>query len=407
MTRASDTAKLLGAGATILDGTTISTADNTDSLILTSTDADANHGPNLNLYRNSSSPADLDIIGSIKVVGRNDNSQDVTAFQIDNYLTDVSDGTEDAATFFYVMAGGAIRERLGFGSSAIVFNEDSQDVDFRVESDNLTHALFINGADGKIGLGASTVDSDLHIEKAAAIEIKLERTSSGTSTIGVNDGGQLLINNTSNADLIGSTNNTERFRIKNGGNFLVGTTNQSPAEGTDAGVRLGSNGTSQFSSSGDAGISVNRFTSDGNVMTFRRDGNLRGRIAVDGSSTAYVTSSDYRLKENVNYNFDATSRLKQLKPARFNFIADADKTVDGFLAHEVSSIVPEAISGKKDAMMAEVLYVDGDEIPDDKKVGDVRTASQIDPQGIDHSKLVPLLTKTILELEARITALES
>ena len=204
----------------------------------------------------------------------------------------------------------------------------------------------------------------------------------------------------------GSTTD-ESMRIKNYGSLLVGTTNASPAEGTDNGVRIGSNGTSQFSSNGDAGISVNRTGDDGNVMTFRRDGNLRGRIEVGSTSTSYVTTSDYRLKENVNYNFDATSRLKQLKPARFNFIADADTTVDGFMAHEVSSIVPEAISGKKDAMMAEVLYVDGDEIPDGKKVGDIRTASQIDPQGIDQSKIVPLLTKTILELEARITALES
>ena len=70
--------------------------------------------------------------------------------------------------------------------------------------------------------------------------------------------------------------------------------------------------------------------------------------------------------------------------------------------------MPEAVNGEKDAMMsAEVLYVDGDEIPDDKKVGDVKTAAQIKPQGIDQSKLVPLLVKTIQELEARITALES
>ena len=96
---------------------------------------------------------------------------------------------------------------------------------------------------------------------------------------------------------------------------------------------------------------------------------------------------DYRLKENVNYSWDATTRLKQLKPARFNFIADREKgTVDGFIAHEVSSVVPEAITGAKDA-------VDDDNKPIH--------------QGIDQSKLVPLLVKTIQELEARITALEA
>ena len=76
----------------------------------------------------------------------------------------------------------------------------------------------------------------------------------------------------------------------------------------------------------------------------------------------------------------------KLKPARFNFIADETNTlVDGFIAHEVSSIVPEAITGAKDA-------VDSDGNPD--------------YQGIDQSKLVPLLVKTIQELEARITTLE-
>ena len=103
----------------------------------------------------------------------------------------------------------------------------------------------------------------------------------------------------------------------------------------------------------------------------------------------------------------ATTRLKQLKPARFNFISDSDTTLDGFIAHEVSSIVPEAVSGDKDAMKDEVLYVEGDILPDGKSIGDVKEASVPDMQGIDQSKLVPLLVKTIQELEARITALES
>jgi len=141
--------------------------------------------------------------------------------------------------------------------------------------------------------------------------------------------------------------------------------------------------------------------SDGYVLT--------GHIQNTNNATAYNTSSDYRLKTNVSYNWDATSRLKQLKPARFEWISDGDSAVpvDGFIAHEVSSIVPEAISGTKDAMTDAVLYIDGDEIPDGKNVGDVKTEPQIKPQAIDQSKLVPLLVKTIQELEARITALEA
>ena len=136
-------------------------------------------------------------------------------------------------------------------------------------------------------------------------------------------------------------------------------------------------------------------------------GGETGSVTTGASSTAFNTSSDYRLKENVDYTWDATTRLKQLKPARFNFIVDDTNTlVDGFLAHEVSSIVPEAIAGAKDAMTTEVLYVEGDELPDGKSVGDVKEASVPKHQGIDQSKLVPLLVKTIQELEARITALE-
>jgi hypothetical protein len=109
-----------------------------------------------------------------------------------------------------------------------------------------------------------------------------------------------------------------------------------------------------------------------------------GTIQTNGSATSYNTSSDYRLKENVVTEWDATTRLKQLKPSRFNFIADADTTVDGFLAHEVQEIVPEAITGTKDA-------VDADGNPK--------------YQGIDQSKLVPLLVKTIQEQQAIIESL--
>ena len=130
----------------------------------------------------------------------------------------------------------------------------------------------------------------------------------------------------------------------------------------------------------------NASTASGGIIVFHNNvGTTIGSITTTGSSTAYNTSSDYRLKENVDYTWDATTRLKQLKPARFNFIADADTTVDGFLAHEAQAVVPECVTGTKDA-------VDADGNPE--------------YQGIDQSKLVPLLVKTIQELEARITALE-
>jgi len=145
-------------------------------------------------------------------------------------------------------------------------------------------------------------------------------------------------------------------------------------------------------------------------ISFKQNGTQVGVIEVGTSSTSYATSSDYRLKENVVGMSGATERLKQLKPSRFNFIADADTTVDGFLAHEVQDIVPEAISGTKDAMRDEEYEVTPAVLDDDGNVTTeavMGTRSVPDYQGIDQSKLVPLLVATIQELEARITQLEN
>jgi hypothetical protein len=149
---------------------------------------------------------------------------------------------------------------------------------------------------------------------------------------------------------------------------------------------------------------------DGELARFRKQATQVGGISVTGSSTSYNTSSDYRLKENVVAMSGATERLKQLKPSRFNFIADPDTTVDGFLAHEVQDIVPESITGEKDAMIDEEYEVTPAVLDDDGNVvteAVMGTRSVPDYQGIDQSKLVPLLVATIQELEARIAALES
>ena len=119
-----------------------------------------------------------------------------------------------------------------------------------------------------------------------------------------------------------------------------------------------------------------------------------GDIRSTGSSTAYNTSSDYRLKENVTPISDGITRLKTLKPSRFNFKVDKDTTVDGFLAHEVTA-VPEAVSGTKDEVALE----------DNEKTG----VKKGDPiyQGIDQAKLVPLLTAALQEAVAKIEVLET
>ena len=117
----------------------------------------------------------------------------------------------------------------------------------------------------------------------------------------------------------------------------------------------------------------------------RNDGTEVGNIIIGAASTAFNTSSDYRLKENVVGITDGITRVKQLSPRRFNFIADDTTTVDGFIAHEAQVIVPECVTGVKD------------EVDDDGNAV---------MQGIDQSKLVPLLTAALQEAIAKIETLE-
>jgi hypothetical protein len=182
-----------------------------------------------------------------------------------------------------------------------------------------------------------------------------------------------------NHPLVFRTNNDERIRINEDGHLYVNTSGAEPSA-SQVGVRVSGTQGQNFWKSANSG------TGGYDHLVFFNGNGTVGSIVTSGSNTSYGTSSDYRLKENVTYDFDATTRLKQLKPSRFNFIADKDTTVDGFLAHEVQSVVPEAISGEKDA---------------------VNEDGSIKPQNIDQSKIVPLLVKTIQELEARITALEN
>ena len=149
-----------------------------------------------------------------------------------------------------------------------------------------------------------------------------------------------------------------------------------------------------------------------------------GSISVGSSATAYNTSSDYRLKENVVDMSGAITRLKTLTPKRFSWIADENsELLDGFLAHEVDEVVPQAIHGEKDETkdVGTIKDADGNVLSENvlesaKEHGQTweKTATENIYQGIDQAKLVPLLTGALQEaitkiesLEARVAALET
>jgi hypothetical protein len=179
----------------------------------------------------------------------------------------------------------------------------------------------------------------------------------------------------------GASSPSERLRIDSAGNLLFNTTSLIDVSNFSAVIKPLTN------------FATIKAPDTNTYMAFQfqnNSGTRVGYIQFSTTATTFSTSSDYRLKENVVAVNDGITRLQQLKPRRFNFIADPNHTVDGFLAHEVQDIVPESIQGIKDAVDAEGKPV---------------------YQGIDQSKLVPLLTAALQEaigeiesLKARLTA---
>jgi hypothetical protein len=297
---------------------------------------------------------------------------DYTASQ-DNGITFLADATNSSTIGFTDDTHSTVRGAITYHHSgdSLRFNT------FTTERMRITNA-------GNVGIGTSSPSANLEV-RGASSNGQIYLGGSTTATYGQiysdNDGTLIAAadagDNASGSSFRVSVDGSEAMRIDSGLNVLIGTTSFSSGS---KGKQFENNANAIALRSGSA-TTATTFHNE-----FHNPNGAVGSIRTSGTSTSYVTSSDYRLKENVSYDFDATTRLKQLRPARFNFIADANTTLDGFLAHEVQDVVPEAISGEKDA---------------------VNEDGSINPQGIDQSKLVPLLVKTIQELEARITALEN
>ena len=264
------------------------------------------------------------------------------------------------------------------GDTKIQLEESTDEDKIRFDTGGTERVIIDNS--GNVGIGTSSPASVLHIYDGGSNTANTITFGNPAVTakgeIHYNAGGSEFLyisakgTTSGYGNIVFKTGSTpdERMRIDSNGNLAIGTTT--------------SNGKINIHYSSVFGQLL-RYTGSASTVypiIFEYGGSTVGSISHTSSATSYNTTSDYRLKENVDYNFDALARVKQLKPARFNFIADADTTVDGFIAHEVSDIVPEAITGEKD----------GEQM-----------------QGIDQSKLVPLLTKAIQEQQEQIEALQS
>lgn len=201
-------------------------------------------------------------------------------------------------------------------------------------------------------------------------------TGTATAAYLYQDGTNAGFTNISNGVLSFATNNTERMRIDSSGNLLVGTTTNNTTSKINAIATSGViNG---------IGVYCTTTASTGAMPFFNPNGQV-GAISVSGSTTTYGTSSDYRLKENVASMQNALNVVQQLKPVTYSWKADGTNG-QGFIAHELAEICPQAVVGEKDAVDAQGNPV---------------------YQGIDTSFLVATLTAAIQEQQAMITALQA
>ena len=197
----------------------------------------------------------------------------------------------------------------------------------------------------------------------------------------------------------GSAGTTDQMRLDRAGNLIIG----------NVGIWSTTGNVTLIESNGTINTGKSAVTSQRHNGFYNANGEV-GSIRTLNSATSYNTSSDYRLKENVVGLTGATDRVKALKPSRFNFISEPDATVDGFLAHEAQAVVPEAVHGTKDAMVDEEYEVTPavlDENGTETTPAVMGTRSVPDMQGIDQSKLVPLLTAALQEALTRIETLEA
>ena len=271
---------------------------------------------------------------------------------------------------------------------------DRLEIGRRIASNTADSADIVLAASGNVGIGTTGPDEALHISAGSQSSIRLGQAGGNyayrlranvSSTV---NGGFYIEDAVTGYDCYrvksGASglhsfyiNNIEKMRIDNGGRLLLGT-----STGYDNNYKM------QVAIPLTGGIVFRPNSSATKYpLAFQNNsGSFVGSVKITTTTTTYNTSSDYRLKENIVDISDGITRVKQLAPKRFNFIVDTDTTVDGFIAHEAQTVVPEAITGTKDEVDA-----DGNAVM----------------QGIDQSKLVPLLTAALQEAIAKIETLET
>jgi hypothetical protein len=308
-------------------------------------------------------------------------------------------------------------------STAAITMDASNNVTLAGDLSVDTNTLYVDSTNNRVGVGTASpgelLDVSGNIRALGAnsrvmfgpdgFEASIKYATDASLQIASRTGEPITFTN--------GTDGTEAMRILSNGYIYyattstVGNSSSSGMEFRPSSLRIGSN----FAT--DNIVCVTDTTGSKYFFTCYQAGTFVGSITGNGSNLSFNTSSDYRLKENVVDLTNASDRIKQIPVRRFNFISKPDRTVDGFLAHEVQSVVPEAVTGTQDGMRDEeyevtpAVYDDEGNLVSEAVMG---TRSVPDYQGIDQSKLVPLLTAALQEalseiadLKTRVAALET
>ena len=231
---------------------------------------------------------------------------------------------------------------------------------------------------GNVGIGATSVDTKLHLEESGATSLFIKtENSAGALLVGNNGAGNSYVSaQTSGKPLILETENSERARIDSSGRLLLGKT---AYNADDIGVALHPTGTSWFSATSDYALGVNRNGTDGILINFLNDASACGNISCSGTSVSLNSASDQRLKENIADADDAGSKIDAIQVRQYDWKADGSHQDYGMIAQELLEVAPEAVHQPEDSE---------------------------EMMGVDYSKLVPMLIKEIQSLRNRVAQLE-
>ena len=369
-------------GGTFDNAVTITTDDNNAQLTLVSTDADASSGPQLDLYRNSASPADSDVFGRVRFLGENDADEQIAYATIFSKAVDVSDGTESANLRIDSIVGGTNSQRLEFNATEAVFNEGGANIDFRVEGDGDASLLLVDAGEDnvKIGTGAGNLGKFAIMQTAAGAQERIAyfemAPASGTSA---NNAMVIAVNNNNMVQPI--------LRIHH----------ENPAANQEF-------------------IFCTKTGSNTNIFTVDEDGDV---LTVSGS---VGTISDQRIKQDIT---DANSQwedIKAIKVRNYKLKADPSKTLLGVIAQELESAGMNGLIKETNPSVAdcEIDSSFGTIVDDDsmspledgtkrKKVGEVKSKVKTVRWSVIYMKAIKALQEAmtrIESLEAEVKALK-